>query len=116
MTIACQLMSFHELEPPASSHSSRRGRRSLLIAIVASRKGRRHEYDNGLAYHGPGCTAVYCHLGRMMAAMMFPTAAPMILTFHKVQAGKRQRGYAFVSTWVFVAVLSENSIWPRFAS
>jgi predicted metal-binding membrane protein len=52
----------------------------------------------------------------MMAAMMFPTAAPMILTFHKVQAGKRQRGYAFVSTWVFVAVLSENSIWPRFAS
>ena len=31
MTIACQLMSFHELEPPASSHSSRRGRRSLLV-------------------------------------------------------------------------------------
>src|SRR5262249_2078389 len=30
-------------------------------------------------------------------------AAPMILTFHKVQAGKRQRGDAFVSTWVFVA-------------
>jgi predicted metal-binding membrane protein len=40
----------------------------------------------------------------MMMAMMFPTAAPMILTFHKVQAGKRQRGDAFVSTWVFVAV------------
>ena len=39
----------------------------------------------------------------MMVAMMFPTAAPMILTFHKVQAGKRQRGDAFVSTWVFVA-------------
>src|SRR5689334_15614015 len=39
----------------------------------------------------------------MMVAMMFPTAAPMILTFHKVQAGKRQRGEAFVSTWVFVA-------------
>src|SRR6266852_6216169 len=28
----------------------------------------------------------------MMVAMMFPTAAPMILTFHKVQAGKRHRG------------------------
>jgi predicted metal-binding membrane protein len=38
----------------------------------------------------------------MMVAMMFPTAAPMILTFHKVQAGKRARGDAFVSTWVFV--------------
>ena len=39
----------------------------------------------------------------MMVAMMFPTAAPMIVTFHKVQAGKRRRGEAFVSTWVFVA-------------
>ncbi len=39
----------------------------------------------------------------MMVAMMFPTAAPMIATFHKVQAGKRQRGEAFVSTWIFVA-------------
>jgi len=39
----------------------------------------------------------------MMVAMMFPTAAPMILAFHKVQAGKRRRGEAFVSTWVFVA-------------
>jgi predicted metal-binding membrane protein len=39
----------------------------------------------------------------MMVAMMFPAAAPMILTFHKVQAGKRQRGEAFVSTWIFVA-------------
>jgi predicted metal-binding membrane protein len=39
----------------------------------------------------------------MMVAMMFPTAAPMILTFHKVQAGKCRSGDAFVSTWVFVA-------------
>lgn len=39
----------------------------------------------------------------MMVAMMFPTAAPMILTFHRVQAGKRQRGDAFVSTWIFAA-------------
>src|SRR3954464_1186862 len=39
----------------------------------------------------------------MMMAMMFPTAAPMIVAFHKVQAGKRQRGEAFVSTWIFVA-------------
>ena len=39
----------------------------------------------------------------MMVAMMFPTATPMILAFHKVQAGKHHLGDAFVSTWVFVA-------------
>lgn len=39
----------------------------------------------------------------MMIAMMFPAAAPMILTFHQVQSAKRGRGQAFVSTWVFVA-------------
>ncbi|TIX08675.1 MAG: DUF2182 domain-containing protein, partial [Mesorhizobium sp.] len=39
----------------------------------------------------------------MMIAMMFPTAAPMILTFHRVQTGKQGRGDAFVSTWIFVA-------------
>ncbi len=39
----------------------------------------------------------------MMVAMMFPTAAPMILTFHQVQTGRRRRGEAFVATWVFVA-------------
>lgn len=39
----------------------------------------------------------------MMVAMMFPTAAPMIVTFHRVQAGKQRRGETFVSTWVFVA-------------
>ncbi|TPI32959.1 DUF2182 domain-containing protein [Mesorhizobium sp. B3-2-1] len=38
----------------------------------------------------------------MMVAMMFPTAAPMILTFHQVQAGRRGPGATFVSTWVFV--------------
>ena len=38
----------------------------------------------------------------MMVAMMFPTAAPMIMTFHKIQESKRQRGEAFVATWVFV--------------
>jgi predicted metal-binding membrane protein len=39
----------------------------------------------------------------MMVAMMFPTAAPIILVFHSVQAGKRARGETFVATWVFVA-------------
>jgi predicted metal-binding membrane protein len=38
----------------------------------------------------------------MMVAMMFPTAAPMILTFHKIQRRKTGRG-AFFATWAFVA-------------
>src|SRR5262245_29551867 len=48
----------------------------------------------------------------MMVAMMFPTAAPMILTFHQVQAGKRARGQSFVSTWVFVGAYL--AIWTGF--
>jgi predicted metal-binding membrane protein len=39
----------------------------------------------------------------MMVAMMFPAAAPMILTFQAVQAGRRRRGDGFIATWVFVA-------------
>ncbi len=39
----------------------------------------------------------------MMVAMMFPTAAPMILTFHAVQARKHERGESFVATWIFLA-------------
>ena len=39
----------------------------------------------------------------MMVAMMFPTAAPMILMFTRVHAGKGRNGQSFVPTWVFVA-------------
>ena len=39
----------------------------------------------------------------MMVAIMFPTAAPMIMTFARVQAGKRQKEQPFVQTWVFVS-------------
>ena len=39
----------------------------------------------------------------MMAAMMLPSAAPMILMFGTVYRTKRERGGAFVPTWVFVA-------------
>src|SRR5438132_3974478 len=39
----------------------------------------------------------------MMVAIMFPTAAPMILTFAKVQASRLQRGQEFVPVWLFVA-------------
>src|SRR5690242_7409133 len=36
----------------------------------------------------------------MMVAMMFPSAAPMILMFSRIYAGKQQ-GQSFVPTWVF---------------
>lgn len=39
----------------------------------------------------------------MMVAMMFPSAAPMVLTFAAVYRGRAQRGQAFVPTWIFVA-------------
>ena len=39
----------------------------------------------------------------MMVAIMFPTAAPMILMFARAQAGKRQREQPFVPTWLFVS-------------
>ena len=39
----------------------------------------------------------------MMAAMMFPAAAPMVLTFHRVQSNQRQKGRPFVPTWIFIA-------------
>ena len=39
----------------------------------------------------------------MMAAMMFPAAAPMVLVFHRVSREQERRGQSFVPTWVFVA-------------
>jgi len=50
----------------------------------------------------------------MMVAMMFPTAAPMILMFARVHAGKRDRGQPFVSTWIFVAAYLV--IWSLFGA
>ena len=37
----------------------------------------------------------------MMVAMMFPTAAPMILMFQRVQAGRRARQQSHVGVWLF---------------
>src|SRR6266540_513739 len=45
----------------------------------------------------------------MMVAIMFPTAAPMILTFAKVQGSRQERGQAFVPTWLFVG--SYITVW-----
>jgi predicted metal-binding membrane protein len=39
----------------------------------------------------------------MMVAIMFPTAAPMIMMFARIHAKKAERGQAFVPTWVFAS-------------
>ena len=39
----------------------------------------------------------------MMAAMMLPSAAPMVLFYARIAGERARRGQAFVPTWVFVA-------------
>jgi predicted metal-binding membrane protein len=48
----------------------------------------------------------------MMAAMMFPSAAPMILLFHRVSDEKAKRGQPFVPTPVFL--LSYLAVWAAY--
>ena len=48
----------------------------------------------------------------MMVAMMFPTAAPMILMFATIYRNKRQRDQPFVPSWVFV--LTYMLVWVLF--
>jgi predicted metal-binding membrane protein len=48
----------------------------------------------------------------MMVAMMFPTAAPMILTFARVSSGRRAAGQPWVPTWLFTAAYL--AIWTMF--
>lgn len=48
----------------------------------------------------------------MMVAMMFPTAAPMILIFSRTHRDKQAKGKPYVPTWVFVS--SYMIIWALF--
>jgi predicted metal-binding membrane protein len=60
---------------------------------------------DGAAVAEPG-TRLILYLGMwvtMMAAMMLPAAAPMILMFSTIYRRQQERGGAFVPTWVFVA-------------
>jgi predicted metal-binding membrane protein len=50
----------------------------------------------------------------MMAAMMLPAAAPMILLFGTFYRSKRERGGGFVPTWVFVA--GYLAVWAGFGA
>ena len=48
----------------------------------------------------------------MMAAMMLPSAAPMVLLFHRLSSERRRREQSFVPTWVFV--LSYLAVWTAY--
>ena len=48
----------------------------------------------------------------MMAAMMFPSAAPMVLLFHRVSSERARRGQSFVPTWVFI--LAYLAVWTAY--
>lgn len=39
----------------------------------------------------------------MMVAMMFPSAAPMILMFAAIASGKRRKAQTYTPTWIFVS-------------
>lgn len=45
----------------------------------------------------------------MMVAIMYPTAAPMIMAFARIHSDRRERGQAFVPTWVFAG--SYMALW-----
>ncbi len=48
----------------------------------------------------------------MMAAMMFPSAAPMVFLFHRVSTERAKRGQQSVPTWIFV--LSYLAVWATY--
>ena len=57
----------------------------------------------GAGWSLPGLASFVVAWAVMMAAMMFPAAAPMLLFFHAVTRKRQTRGGAFVPTWVFAA-------------
>jgi predicted metal-binding membrane protein len=64
---------------------------------------------------GTGLGSVVWYLGiwvTMMAAMMFPAAAPMVLLFDKVAQERARRGQSFVPTWMFV--LAYLAVWTLY--
>ena len=52
---------------------------------------------------GMGVTLFLAIWVAMMVAMMFPSAAPMVMMFGAIAAGKRKRGEAHAPTWIFVS-------------
>ena len=48
----------------------------------------------------------------MMAAMMLPSVAPMVLVFHRISLERARRSQPFVRTWVFA--LSYLAVWALY--
>src|SRR6266851_500348 len=48
----------------------------------------------------------------MMAAMMLPSVAPMVLLFDRVSAERTRRGWAAVPTWIFAS--SYFAVWTLY--
>lgn len=71
-------------------------------ALLLWQSGRASEMDMGLTMGMSGVLFLAIWIV-MMVAMMFPTAAPMILTFARIHESKRQREQPHVPTWVFVS-------------
>ena len=71
---------------------------ALLIWQGAGHNGGMHLASPTMELRAPLFVAIWMV---MTVAMMFPTAAPDGLVFHRVQSGKVQRGEAFVATWDF---------------
>jgi predicted metal-binding membrane protein len=60
--------------------------------------------DSGSALTMGMGAALYIGLwGLMMVAIMFPSAAPMILMFARVQASRSEKGQPYVPTWIFTS-------------
>jgi predicted metal-binding membrane protein len=76
----------------------------------------------GMKMSGPDTSAwstatllpLFLMWAEMMVAMMLPSAAPMILTFAKVQRNRREQERPFISTGIFV--LGYLAIWTAFSA
>src|SRR5580765_4094798 len=97
---------------PVRSRNAMTGKRSLAIAVGVLGAAfiawlvtvERMQGMNG----GPGTDlgTLGWYVGvwvTMMAAMMLPSALPMVLMFDSVATERQRAGKAFVPTWVFVA-------------
>jgi predicted metal-binding membrane protein len=73
---------------------------ALVTWIVTFQRMRRMDMGPGT-----GLGPLGWYLGvwvTMMAAMMLPSAAPMVLIFSRVSRERARRGRAYVPTWIFV--------------
>jgi predicted metal-binding membrane protein len=70
-------------------------------AVLIRQSRMTDEGEMGLTM-GMGAPLFIALWAAMMVAIMFPTAAPMILTFARVQKNRQERGQLYVPTWLFV--------------